>query len=136
MAQTMRLMGTIMGELKAMILQQGRELNMLRTQLALITSGVSSGVKPATAAAAEQHPEVVLTATVMDGDGDGDNRKSIPLEGFGSLLPMTATTETVQRLSASTAPELFLEWFEKGCPVSGWPGLEKQEVPKLNDIVE
>jgi hypothetical protein len=42
MAQTMRLMGTMMGDMRGMIVQQGRELNMLRTQLALITSGVSS----------------------------------------------------------------------------------------------
>jgi hypothetical protein len=143
MAQSMRMMGNMVGEMQTMMVQMQREINSMRTQLALTNTGASSSSCGSSIGAASSSSDsgsgvapVVLDAVIeteeMNEDEQGTKGEN-KFSGLGSLLP-DVKGDTKERLSSSSAAEIYIEFTLKGRPLNGWALLDKRECSKLKII--
>eukprot|EP00966_Prymnesium_polylepis_P245586 5681380-Prymnesium_polylepis.1 len=152
MAHAMRSLGTMVGELRSIIVQQSRELASLKARLdapdpcapavAATPAGTSAaGVTPAAAPAAATSTAAARSADQEEAAADDQEQNETwgpersdesPLAGFGSLLPM-GKSATTEKLSELDTPEIYLKWYDHG---GAWPGLDKREVSKVATVIK
>ena len=151
MAQSMRLLGNVVGELKTIVVQQSRTISALQEQLcglsgpAVSTAPLATPVKlptsEATATASGMAAsgavgsgiEVGASSTVAVEDSEEDEVSK--LLGFGSLLPLGVAAPEVEAFSSMNAAVLYFKYYERAGGVE-WSGLIKQESDKLKTIVK